>query len=66
MIDFPAAIRHVLNHGTARRSVWPSDLYLDCLTNQYGKVTVIRQLAINSGHPYLPTQEDMIAEDWVI
>lgn len=63
-MDYQSAISSVKNGQAVKRSTW-SNQYVDLVTDSNGKQTITNHVTRTTDAPYLASQEDMFATDWV-
>ena len=63
-MDYQSAISSIKNGQPMKRSAW-SNQYVNLITDSNGKQTITNHVTRTTDAPYLATQEDMFATDWV-
>ena len=63
-MDYQNAIANIKNGTPMKRTAWTNQ-YVNLVTDANGKKTITNHITRTTDAPYLATQEDMFADDWI-
>lgn len=63
-MNYQNAIANIKNGTAMKREAWHSQ-YVNLVTDANGKQTITNHVTRTTDAPYLATQEDMFADDWI-